>query len=387
MSKKAIKKTVNDWGAFLQIPIEFMEKNKLDDSISETIPENTFPFKGIASNGDLNRNGYIIRESAWENALGEYMKNPIVLFQHNDDKALGNTVSASVTENGLEVLGYIYKDLDEKHTGGAVEKNVYRSLSTGHITKDFEFENVKTNEVISKEDFKAMLEENGWGEWMNDWKRAVTALEFVEWSIVAVGSNKASLRTNTGEREFLSRFLEITPEINSDDSEDSEPETISDETPGTDEESEGQDDVSETPQVEETPEEDDSVASAEEKTDEIEPIPVVDVESLVSEAIQTQREALEEKFDNSIKEINTAIEPIGPISEMLTIQDKKVVVIAEAMLKMEAQFNALKKVVDSIPDRKGLVSIHQYPKQREETPPATNGIQELFAKVGVKLKP
>jgi hypothetical protein len=400
MGKKELKKQVNEYGAFLQIPIEVMETNMLGAEYAAQLPENTFPFKGIASNGELNRNDYIIRESAWANALEGYMQNPIVLFQHQDDKALGNTISAKVTEAGLEVMGYIYRDLDEKHTGGAVQKNVYRSLSTGHITKDFEFENVTTGDVISKDEFRQMLEKQGWGEWQNDWKRAVTALEFVEWSIVAVGSNKAALRTNNTEREFLSRFYQIEPETVETNEAETEPETVQTETPV----------PVEAPVAEPVPVPEIAPVTEEVKEDnavepsavEVASVPIVPpkeeldrmadaletqtlmMQSVARHAIEEEHKVITETLAASLGEVKASLDALAPTKETLDLQDRKITVIADAMVKLDNAFQALKKVVDSIPERKGLIAVSQQP-HREEKKPVTNGIQDLFAKVGVKL--
>ena len=45
-------------------PIEFEDK----------IPEGAMYFEGIASNGDLNRNGYMIRPDAWRSAIDSFLE-------------------------------------------------------------------------------------------------------------------------------------------------------------------------------------------------------------------------------------------------------------------------------------------------------------------------
>lgn len=352
MSKKDNKQVVNEYGAFLQIPISKIDRNEINKNLQAGIPDDAFIFSGIASDGELNRNGYIIRESAWEKALDLYMQNPIILFQHKDDKGIGNTLSAKVTKKGLEVTGFIFKDLDEAHTAGAIGKGVYRSLSTGHITKDFEMENGDTNEVLTKEAFKDLIQEMGWGEWMNDWTRVVTELEFVEWSIVAVGSNKAALKTNNTEREFLSRYFEIDTEVNQVDE---EPEIVPAETP-----------------------EPDAEAKSEEK---------VDSETPVEPEIEDEVETPVDKPTKETNAINAEeVKPEVNYVELLDKQENKITTLANAVIFMQNEVERLTKVVDNIPARKGLIQLRQFPEAKPEESAATSQVRQLFGKAGVKLK-
>ena len=379
MSKKKNKKTVNEWGAFLQIPIDKIERNDVASSQLDNVPEDAFVFQGIASTGDLNRNGYKIRESAWQPALEDYMQNPIVLFQHSDDKGIGNTISAEMTDKGLEVTGFIYRDLDELHTGGAIGKGVYRSLSTGHITKDFEMENEKTDEVISKDEFKKMIDDNGWGEWMNDWTRAVTSLEFVEWSIVAVGSNKAAIRTgNNTEREFLSRFYEI--DINADEEEaesEAESEKAPVETPEPAKEAEAEEEADSSETSDESGGETPAEAEAEEEAEPAE----TKAEEVKTESVSAETNAVE-------KDDEPAQEPEVNYAEKLSLQEEQILTLAKAILTMQKEVEKLTLVVNRIPDKKGLIVTRQFdqqPKEKKENA-GEKEVRDLFSKVGIELK-
>lgn len=375
MGKKENKRSVNEYGAFLQIPIEVVERNSLDDAMVGSVPEDAFVFKGIASTGALNDNDYIIRESAWKNAIPDYMKNPIVLFQHCDDKGIGNTIKAEVTENGLEVVGYIFRDLDKLHTGGAIEKGVYRAISTGHIPYDFEFENIKTGQVISKDEYKAMADEMGWfGSWSQDWKRAVTALRYAEWSVVAVGSNKAALRTNKTEREILSLLFEM-PEKS--DSAVEEPEADGDEP---------------------------------EKAPDEKPVAVAEAEAETAKTSETPEPAVEAKADNAVvtpeaKETNSvSVEPVAvpvaadavqapapqpEVNQIAEVEALRVQVstLASVILSLNEKHEELRKVVNLIPAKKGLVVSTQWKNVNEPVKDAgASELKSIFARAGVKLK-
>lgn len=189
VTKKQLKKFVNENGFFRSMTL-VTEKNAPAD-IAAQVPEGATYFEGVASTGDKNRNGYIIRPAAWIPAIAEFMKNPIVLLQHEAENPIGQCLTAEVVGNELRVSGYIFDDM----TNGAFGRNLLKALSTGHITEEVEFENEETGEVISEEDYIARREkgEIGWGD--TPWVLAVTKLQWVEFSLVAIGSNRSSFVT------------------------------------------------------------------------------------------------------------------------------------------------------------------------------------------------
>jgi len=209
MNKKEIKKAIHDNGFFLSIPIDtnapsFAQKYKNE---IDSIPENAFPWGGIASQEVINANGYGIRLNAWRPAIATYLaQNPIIFFGHEDNQALGHTLSAKVTKESLEVMGYVRRQADQQYAAGNIEAGIYRMLSTGHMTEDFEFQNEKTNEVMSKQEFREVVSRQGYGEWLNDWYLWVTKLRFLEWSIVGIGAVNTAFKSNSGEEIWLNHF-------------------------------------------------------------------------------------------------------------------------------------------------------------------------------------
>lgn len=190
-TKKEVKKDINRNGFFVNMP---MTRKNAPEEWAGQIPAGAIYFEGVASNGDINRNGYIIRESAWKNAIAGYLINPVVLLQHDMDEPVGNALWAKVTPNGLEVGGYVFDEL----TANRFSKGLFRALSTGHYTLAAEFENEETGEVMSEEDFIAAYNPAR-SFWDNEiippkgWILAVTELEWAEFSIVSIGSNRRSL--------------------------------------------------------------------------------------------------------------------------------------------------------------------------------------------------
>ena len=193
--KKQLKKLINENGFFCSMEVSIVKNAPAE--VASKVPEGATYFEGIVSNGELNRNGYIIRPQALIDSLGVYMENPIILLQHNMDEPIGQALSAKLVgkkgEEQVAVSGYIFDDM----TDGAFGRGLLKALSTGHITKAIEFENVKTGEVMSVDEFRKMREEKGYfGDWENDWVMAGTALEWVEFSLVSIPSNRKALITS-----------------------------------------------------------------------------------------------------------------------------------------------------------------------------------------------
>lgn len=186
LSKKELKRDINRNGFFISMPMSI--KKNVPIEFAPQIPDGATYFEGIASNGDINRNGYIIRESAWKDAIAGYMEQPIVLLQHDMNKPIGSCLWAKLTSKGLEVGGYVF----DAYTDGRFSKGLFRALSTGHYEIAVEFES-DDGEILSEEEFK---ERFGYSYPAN-WTLAVTALEWVEFSVVSIGSNRASLITRT----------------------------------------------------------------------------------------------------------------------------------------------------------------------------------------------
>lgn len=191
ISKKVLKEAINKKGFWNSMKIDLVTNAPAE--LKEQIPEGATYFEGIVSNGELNRNGYIIRPEALKNSLDVFMSNPVILLMHNTTEPIGRALSAEVRPNKKSkdevfVRGYVYDDL----TGGRFSRNLFKALSTGHITLEREFENTKTGEVLSEEEFRKF----NWEEQYNgDWVVAVTKLEWVEFSLVSIGSNRKSLVT------------------------------------------------------------------------------------------------------------------------------------------------------------------------------------------------
>lgn len=194
-TKKELKKHINENGRFIQMSLNVItkEKAKIPKEYENSIPEWAFYFKGIASNGELNRNWYIIRSNAWKWTIDTFLEVWTVLYQHNPEKPIGKPLSAKVKGNELIVEWFAY---DDTYSEGNIWRGLVTGLSTGHITEECEFQHKETEKVISEEEFDKLLQKadtfSEWVEILNTWILCVTKADLVEFSFVSLPSNKWS---------------------------------------------------------------------------------------------------------------------------------------------------------------------------------------------------
>ncbi len=192
LGKKEVKTYVNKNGFYFPFKLQ---KNAVAPK-GVTVPEGATYFEGIASDGELNRNGYIIRGQALMDSAPSYMTNPIILLGHDPDCPVGNATDVQPNgkdaKNGVKISGYIFDDM----TDGAFGRDLLKGISTGAIPTAYEFQNTKTGEVLSVEQFQELREEQGYfGDWEQDWTIAVTAVDWVENSLTTLPSNRKALVT------------------------------------------------------------------------------------------------------------------------------------------------------------------------------------------------
>ena len=124
--------------------------------------------EGFASTKDIDRYRDIVEPKAFKNAIELFMKNPIMLLQHNQNKPIGTFTEAKVTPKGLKVKWLITNDIENVKDN--VKKWVLKGFSIWFIVKAWKFETIDWVEV-----------------------RVITDLELLEISVVAVPANPFTL--------------------------------------------------------------------------------------------------------------------------------------------------------------------------------------------------
>jgi HK97 family phage prohead protease len=124
--------------------------------------------KGFANTADKDRIGDVVLPSAFKKSLGEYMDNPVILFQHNWDKVIGKCIKADVITEGEQQGLYIECEI----SGAGDVADVKTKILEGSL-KTF---SIGYNELVA--DFDERIGAN-----------VVKELELLEISVVTIPCN------------------------------------------------------------------------------------------------------------------------------------------------------------------------------------------------------
>lgn len=359
-NKKELKSYINENGFFFNMEVD-VEVNT-PEAYAKIIPEGATYFEGVVSNGELNRNGYIIRPQALIDSLQNYMLNPIILLQHDTDQPIGKCLSAGLRGEGktqeVVVAGFIYDEL----TGNRFSKGLFKGLSTGHIPHEVEFQNEKTGQVISEEEFRKF----NWEEqYSGDWVMAVTKLDWVEFSLVGIGSVKRALVTS---KNAIGAFIKSNGKLSEnairdyiknkvDDEEKKEGEVKEEETKQESniESNEGTEKAGETPESTETTVEKDGEVVEEPKEEEVKENAKEDEKTEDQPASANGEKTEVEKSDNSVQVNKLTPEVLAAIQAV--VDQNKYLLSENARLQAE---------VNKTPNQKGLKLVSQFNNQANE---------------------
>lgn len=122
---------------------------KVKEAPSDKTENTSLVVAGFANTVTEDRAGDLIPKSAWEtdNALGNYLKNPIVLFQHDHDEPIGKMINYEIRDEGLWVEIEIYNVDDRVYR--LVEEGVLRAFSVGFRIKDYKYDEAMELFVIT----------------------------------------------------------------------------------------------------------------------------------------------------------------------------------------------------------------------------------------------
>lgn len=139
----------------------------------------------MASTADLDRYDDIVEPKAFEETLDTYMKNPIMLLQHNSDKPIGRFDETKITDTGLEVKGIVSYNEDECIK--KIQDGILGAFSIGYRPKKYEIRNAE-GELIATE--KGYEKGYNWEDlYANGVVRTIKELDLVEISVVSTPAN------------------------------------------------------------------------------------------------------------------------------------------------------------------------------------------------------
>ena len=138
MSKKAVKAGLD---------FKVAKKNDSD------VPEGMIKIKGIANAPVVDRVGDFIPISTWDTeTLTEFMKNPIVLREHDPRNPIGKITKAEARTEGLYVealISDVYPD-----TQKLIKQGILKTFSISYKLKDFDIEESTGNWILKDLDLR-----------------------------------------------------------------------------------------------------------------------------------------------------------------------------------------------------------------------------------------
>jgi HK97 family phage prohead protease len=123
--------------------------------------------EGVANKAVVDRGNDMIDPKAWD--LKNYVKNPVLLYNHDRDKIIGRAVDIKPQEDGLHVKARISKSRDSmvSYVRDMIEEGMINAFSVGFSAKDSE----KTKDGVN----------------------TIKAAELYEVSVVSIPMNQESL--------------------------------------------------------------------------------------------------------------------------------------------------------------------------------------------------
>ena len=104
---------------------------------SETIEDGSVMVRGMASTHDFDRAGDSILADAWtKGGLGNFEKNPIILFNHDYSKPIGRATKVTPTADGLHMEAKISKHAE---CADLIKDGVLGAFSVGFKVKDADY--------------------------------------------------------------------------------------------------------------------------------------------------------------------------------------------------------------------------------------------------------
>lgn len=104
--------------------------------------------EGYASTDDIDRHGDIIPPEVWNrNALKNFKKNPVILFNHNYNRIIGKVTDLTVDDKGL----YVKCAIDAADEAGRkIAMGLLKTFSIGFYLLDFDYSPEKEAWIIKK---------------------------------------------------------------------------------------------------------------------------------------------------------------------------------------------------------------------------------------------
>ncbi len=135
--------------------------------------------EGFASTPDLDRYRDIVEPKAFEEAIEMYMKNPVILYQHDGNKPVGVATAAKITGKGF----WIRASIKDEDTKTKILDGRMRAFSIGYLALESALQHEDGSPFNAEKD----------SIWDPDMVRVIKKLDLVEVSIVSTPANGNAL--------------------------------------------------------------------------------------------------------------------------------------------------------------------------------------------------
>jgi len=101
--------------------------------------DGSITIRGMASTSEIDRGGDIVAAEAWtKGGLSNFLKNPIILFNHNYNSPCGRAIEVNPTSKGLELVVKISKSAPNG-VWGLIKDGILGAFSVGFLIKDADY--------------------------------------------------------------------------------------------------------------------------------------------------------------------------------------------------------------------------------------------------------
>lgn len=135
--------------------------------------------EGFASTPDLDRYRDIVEPKAFEEAIEMYMKNPVILYQHDGNKPVGVATAAKITGKGF----WIRASIKDEDTKTKILDGRMRAFSIGYLALESALQHEDGSPFNAEKD----------SIWDPEMVRVIKKLDLVEVSIVSTPANGNAL--------------------------------------------------------------------------------------------------------------------------------------------------------------------------------------------------
>jgi HK97 family phage prohead protease/HK97 family phage major capsid protein len=198
----------------LRLNSAFAVDQKSLPSSGDSNTESIF-IEGYASTTDIDRSGDVVPKSVWEAGIQNYLKNPIILAQHDYDDPIGRMTDYKVDDKGLWVKARISSAAEEVF--GLIKDKILTAFSIGFRILDAEYNSaaevfvIKELELVEISVVSVPCNQNTLFDLSKAFDNANDYKEFKQ-QFAPKGDSAKGLESKPEAKSTITKELEMTPE-------------------------------------------------------------------------------------------------------------------------------------------------------------------------------